>query len=96
MKHLDKLRDEKGPQAYNRHCTKYKTSDCDFAEAYDYGWNDCQAEIMKLVEELKHQLVKSAYHMGNAYCDREDETYLKVQCDILEVLKKLRELEGGE
>jgi thymidylate synthase len=90
VKHLDKLRDEKGPQAYDRHCAKYKTSDCDFAEAYEYGWTDCQAEMMKVVEELREALeqIAESPELSRTLVG------VSVQQFTRQALAKLRELEG--
>jgi hypothetical protein len=95
MKHLDKLRDE----SYEKQKAEaFRCCDSCFQKFinseiyYNYGWNDCQAEMMKVVEDLSEALEQIAEYPELS----RTLVGVSVQQFAIQAIAKLRELEGGE
>lgn len=104
MKRLSELRDEKAIKRSLRQCTS-GNQDLDKAISfylrvgYEDGWNDCQAEMMEVIEELREAL-ELRFKLPLIYSDTTVETFLSSINELWkkqdEALAKLRELEGEE
>jgi hypothetical protein len=102
MKHLDKLREDK---AWDYENGKHDPQRCSSLEccyesslvenAYAAGWNDCQAEMMKAVSELRDAL-EACLGFGDLGTYKCGDVFISLNEQAEQALAKLRELEGGE